>query len=144
MTAKEKLFQIGVKGLITNTKGEILLLFSGDWHLKHQTEHWDIPGGRVQEGHTLLETLQREMEEETGIKKITQPKFFTAAASNFPDIPIDGHMVGLLLMVYKVKIPDGSEIRLSHEHSKYEWVAPKEAAKRLAYKYPADFTELLV
>lgn len=142
--AQEKLFQIGVKALITNDKDEILLLDSGEWHLKHQTQHWDIPGGRIQEGHTVLETLQREVEEETGIKEVIEPQFFTAAMSNFKDIPVDGHQVGLLLMVYKVKIPKNSEIKLSHEHSGYEWVSSKEAAERLAYKYPPEFTKLLV
>jgi len=141
--AQEKLFQIGVKALITNAKGEILVLDSGDWHLKNQTRHWDIPGGRVQEGQTILETLQREVEEETGIKKISQPQFFTAVVSNFKDIPIDGHQVGLILMIYTVKIPQNGKITLSDEHSGYEWVGSKEAAKRLAYKYPPEFTNKL-
>ncbi len=139
----EKLFQVGIKALITNGEGKILVLDSGEWHLKHQTRHWDIPGGRIQEGHSVLETLQREVEEETGIKKISNPEFFTAVVSNFKDVPIDGHMVGLLLMVYKVIIPENSKIVLSNEHSGYEWVDKKEAAKRLAYKYPLEFTTLL-
>ena len=141
--SKEKLFQVGVKALITNDKDEILVLDSGEWHLKHQTQHWDIPGGRIQEGHTALETLQREVEEETGIKEVIDPSFFTAAVSNFKDIPVGEYKVGLLLMVYKVKIPQNSQIKLSHEHSGYEWVTRKEAAKRLAYKYPSEFTDLL-
>jgi 8-oxo-dGTP pyrophosphatase MutT (NUDIX family) len=141
--AQEKLFQVGVKALITNAKGEILVLDSGDWHLKNQTRHWDIPGGRIQEGHSVAETLQREVEEETGITKVSNSKFFTAVVSNFKDIPIDGHMVGLILMVYRVKVPENSKIVLSEEHSNYEWVAPAEAAKRLTYKYPAGFTDLL-
>jgi ADP-ribose pyrophosphatase YjhB (NUDIX family) len=141
--AQEKLFQVGIKALITNAKGEILLLDSGNWHLKNQVRHWDIPGGRIQEGHSLLETLQREVREETGIKKISEPVFFTAAMSNFKDMPLGEHMVGLLLMIYKVKIPKDSKISLSEEHSGYEWVIPNEAAKRLAYKYSPEFTQLL-
>lgn len=139
---KEKLFQVGVKALITNDKNEILVLDSGEWHLKHQTQHWDIPGGRIQEGHTILETLQREVLEETGVKSLNKAEFFTSVISNF-EIPLDSRQVGLVLMVYKVKIPENSKIKLSHEHSGFEWVESKEAAKRLSYKYPPEFTDLL-
>jgi ADP-ribose pyrophosphatase YjhB (NUDIX family) len=142
--AQEKLFQVGVKALITNDKDEILVLDSGEWHLKHQTQHWDIPGGRIQEGHTVSDTLQREVEEETGIKEIIDVEFFTAVVSNFKDIPVGDHKVGLMLMVYKVKVPQDSKVTLSHEHSGFEWVNREEAAKRLGYKYPPEFTEKLL
>jgi 8-oxo-dGTP pyrophosphatase MutT (NUDIX family) len=138
--AEEKLFQVGVKALITSKKGNILVLFSGDWHLKNQTEHWDIPGGRIQEGQTALQTLRREVEEETGIKEISKIEPFSGVISNFKDIPVGEHNVGLALIIYKVGIPDSSEVILSPEHSNYEWVGAKEAARRLAYKYPQEFT----
>ncbi len=141
--ATEKLFQVGVKALITNSDAKILVLDSGDWHLKHQKRHWDIPGGRVQEGHSVQETLQREIGEETGIKKIESSDFFTAVVSNH-QIPFEDKMLGLVLMVYKVKIPAKSQIKLSDEHTDYEWVSKKEASKRLAQKYPPQFTKLLV
>ncbi len=138
----EKLFQVGIKALIENDEGRILLLDSGDWHLKHQKRHWDIPGGRIQEGHSALYTLKREIEEETGIKTIIESEFFTAVVSNF-NIPVGGQKIGLILMVYKVKIPKNSKIILSEEHTGYEWVSRKMAAARLDYKYPPEFTELL-
>lgn len=141
--AQEKLFQVGVKGLIMNSEGKVLVLDSGDWHLKHQSRHWDIPGGRIQEGDGIYETLVREIDEETGIKDVTEAELLTTVVSNFKDIPIGGHKVGLILMVYKVKIPEKSNIVLSNEHSGFEWVSTKEAGKRLAYKYPPEFTKLL-
>lgn len=141
--AKEKLFQIGVKALIVNDKGQVLVLDSGDWHLKNQERHWDIPGGRIQEGYSVLDTLRREVQEETGITKISKPELFTAVVSNFADRPIDGRNVGLALVIYRVEIPKNSKIILSEEHIGYEWVNKPEAAKRLAYKYPAEFTNLL-
>lgn len=140
---KEKLFQIGVKALIVNKQGKILVLDSGDWHLKHQQRHWDIPGGRIQEGHSILETLRREMAEETGITKFTKPKFFSAVISNFESRLEDGRTAGLALMIYRVGIPENSKIILSEEHSGYEWVSKKVAAERLRYKYPAEFTDQL-
>lgn len=140
--SKEKLFQVGVKALIENESGKILLLDSGDWHLKHQERHWDIPGGRIKEGHSALDTLKREVEEETGFTQVLDPSFFTAVISNF-EFKAEGHNVGLLLMIYRVGVPPNINVVLSEEHSGYEWVDRKEAAKRLAYKYPSEFTNLL-
>lgn len=138
----EKLFQVGVKALIENDEGKVLLLDSGDGHLKNHKRHWDIPGGRIKEGHSISDTLQREIKEETGVKEIKTPKFFTAVISNL-ELPHNGKMIGLALMIYKTKIPGDSKIILSEEHASYKWVSPEEAAERLAYKYPSEFTKLL-
>lgn len=143
--AKEKLFQVGVKGLIENKSGQILL-FKADvsQHRIQTTAYWDIPGGRIQEGHSALMTLRREIAEEAGITKIIEPTFFSAVISNH-EIPLaDGKRSGLLLMIYKVKIPAKTKITLSDEHTGVEWVDKKEAAKRLAHKYPPEFTNLLL
>lgn len=139
----EKLFQIGVKALIANTKDQFLVMDSGDWHHKDQKRHWDIPGGRIQEGESILEALKREIKEETGLTKIGKVELFSSVISNFPDREINGRQVGLALIIYKVTISDNSKIALSQEHSGHEWVSSKEAATRLAYKYPNEFTNLL-
>ena len=39
----------------------------GEWDLQG---HWDFPKGHVDKGETEIETATRELEEETGIKKI--------------------------------------------------------------------------
>ncbi len=139
---KEKLFHVGVKALIENNQGEVLLLKAPAWEKGNIEAHWDIPGGRIQEGQTADAALNREIKEETGVKKVEYSEFFTAIISNH-QIPYKDIMFGLVLMVYKVKIPKNSKIKLSEEHTDYEWVSKKEAAKRLSYKYPPQFTNLL-
>lgn len=140
---KEKLFHVGVKGLISNAAGKILLLEVDTSTFKNRTPHWDIPGGRIQVGQGVQEALAREVEEELGVTEIGTPEFFTAVISNI-EIPVsDTEKVGLVLMVYKVKIPADAEITLSAEHTGFEWVSPDVAAERLAHKYPKDFTNKL-
>lgn len=138
----EKLFHVGIKALVTDHGGKILLLKVDTSHFRtNATEHWDIPGGRMQTGQSVEETLQREVEEEIGLAEIGQISFFTAAVSNI-EIPVsESEKVGLVLMVYRVKPPKVEQIVLSEEHTAYEWVSPKIAAQRLQYKYPAEFTE---
>ncbi|OGM99709.1 MAG: hypothetical protein A3B91_01580 [Candidatus Yanofskybacteria bacterium RIFCSPHIGHO2_02_FULL_41_29] len=55
-----KLFQVSIKGLIIK-ENKILLL-----HEKKDT--WDLPGGRLQHGESFEQTLERECEEEMGVK----------------------------------------------------------------------------
>jgi 8-oxo-dGTP pyrophosphatase MutT (NUDIX family) len=139
--SKEKLFFVGIKGLIRNSAGQYLLLkASVRNHTVNTKPYWDIPGGRIEEGADALTTLQREIEEETGITVIRNAQFLTAVISHH-QIPLDnGTTAGLVLMVYTVEIEEGTAINLSPEHTDYEWVDSTVAAERLSNKYPEDFT----
>lgn len=142
--ASEKLFHVGVKALIVDQRDRVLLLkVNTEKFKKDKTPHWDIPGGRIQEGQTALETLQREVAEETGIGVIVKAEYLTGVISNI-EIPVnDALTVGLVLVVYKVTIPAHCEVVLSEEHTAYEWVTRTEAAQRLNFKYPQEFTNAL-
>lgn len=142
---KEMMFYIGVKALIEDKKGRILLFHSPGWSQQNIQPHWDLPGGRIDVGENLLTALKREIYEETGIKKYSKPQFFYATISHhLTTHKIYDFKVGLAILVYKIKIPGSSEFKISDEHTKYEWVTPKEAGKRLSEKYPNDFTQLLI
>ena len=39
---------------------------------------WDIVGGRIEHGKSLLENLKREVSEETGLELVGEPKLVTA------------------------------------------------------------------
>ena len=58
---KERIFNPGVRAIILNEKGEVLLQHRMD------TGHWDLPAGGVELGETALEALRREVFEETGL-----------------------------------------------------------------------------
>lgn len=139
----DELFYVGVKGLIENKEGKILLLQAIVKDPLVSTEpYWDLPGGRVQEGQTIEEALRREIEEETSVKNLSILTLFTTVISNHLS-KWQGRTTGLILVIYKAQISGGSKIRLSDEHLAYEWVDRKEAAKRLVHKYPKEFTALL-
>jgi 8-oxo-dGTP pyrophosphatase MutT (NUDIX family) len=142
--ANEKLFYVGVKGLIQNTEGKILLLKADvSSHRNVAEAYWDIPGGRIEEGGDELSTLHREIEEETGIAELGGVEFFYAVVSKH-QIPLtEDTLAGLLLMIYKVTVPEDATVTISKEHIDYEWVEKTEATKRLSNKYPSSFTNLL-
>ena len=139
---KEDIFQLGIKALITNGAQKILLLKVNTEKLTGYTgeAYWDIPGGRIERGSTINETLRREVEEEIGIKNIEIIRPFTMVLSNIR-IPFQTSDTGLILYISECRAPEPVEINLSEEHSEYGWFSQSDAAQLLTYKYPAEFTD---
>lgn len=135
----ERLFQVGIKGLITNNSGQILLLQSVS---RDGEERWDLPGGRMDENETFEQTLERELIEEIGTSYTTEPVFVKSVLSK-STIQVGDNRVGLILNVYRVSIPKDIEIQLNDYETAYEWVEPIEASHRLTNKYPPEFNEVL-
>lgn len=140
----EKLFHVGIKALIVNENQQILLLKVNPDSLKDNKfgVYWDIPGGRIQSGDSVMDTLVRELGEETGLTEISSCEFFHATISPI-EIPTNEGTVGLVLMIYKVGVDQGGPMLLSDEHSDYAWKSFNEAADLLSVKFPSDFTERL-
>lgn len=60
----ETRFNVSVGGIITNEKGEVLLLR----HVFRPGTGWGIPGGFISKGEQPEKALKRELEEETGLR----------------------------------------------------------------------------
>lgn len=135
MDQKEDCFHLGVKALIFNEKNKILLL---ERHHPSKKTYWDIPGGRLQRGESLIETLTREVKEETGFEKISDIRPFTMLLTTIR-IPTHEGDVGLIFSVFHCKILGVANPILSEEHTNFEWFDPKEAAQKLSAQYPNEF-----
>lgn len=133
-------FYVGTKALITDRKGRILLLRKVPRRKSDKWKpFWDLPGGKTQ-GHGLEETLAREVKEEIGIENMKIVKLHDAAIANFK---IHGGKDGLLMLLYRCKVPEESKIRLSKEHDCYRWAGKEEARRLLSFMLPEDCTHRL-
>ena len=109
---------VGVKGLIVKDEKVLLLKRSGD------RSFWDAPGGRINEGEALSDTLPRELKEE--LPSITGVTVGSLVSAHVLSRNIrDG--VGLTLLFYKVAADFSGGIALSDEHSEYKWMTYEEA-----------------
>ena len=77
---------------------------------------WSIPGGIVDPGETPQEAAARELFEEAGITP-TGPLWLVAA------VHLKGYGMDLLSLRYACPC-DAGDVRLSHEHSGWQWCDP--------------------
>lgn len=139
---KEDIFHLGVKAIIRNSKGKILILQNNPNYASGlNPPHWDLPGGRLKRGDNLEGTLKREVEEEIGIKSIKIIKFLDATVSNFR-MPAGKNTVGLILFTFLCTIKNPQDVKLiDEEHINFKWVDPKEAAEFLKVKFSENLAK---
>jgi len=67
------ILKVGVKVLLKNRDGKYLLIRRSLVKYPDIAGRWDIPGGRIKPGTTLLENLEREINEETNLRLASKP-----------------------------------------------------------------------
>ncbi len=85
---------------------------------KNGMEIYDFPGGRIDDGETIEDGLERELKEELNIKSFTLGPLLNA----FEWFHYGKKKIGLMVLCYIVDA-DISNIRLSKEHVKFDWVS---------------------
>lgn len=141
--ANEDIFHLGVKALIKNKKGQVLVLHSNPKYSREDNtpDHWDLPGGRLQKGQSIEETLTREVEEEIGIKHLKIIKLLDASISK---LRLMQENYGLILFTYLCSIGDPDNVKLmDDEHTEYRWCSPEEAAGLLSTKFSNSLVEVV-
>jgi 8-oxo-dGTP pyrophosphatase MutT (NUDIX family) len=97
----------------------------------------------VQKGDSQVDTLKRELFEETGVSNIHNIKPIAMVLSKIR-IPLKtGGDVGLILSIFSCNIDGHAKITISDENTEYKWSEPNEASKLLEFKYPEEFTALI-
>jgi ADP-ribose pyrophosphatase YjhB (NUDIX family) len=112
--------QVGVKVLLKNSDGKILLLKRSEEKYGKTQGSWDIPGGRIDPGSELIANLKREVEEETRLAMISAPRLVAAQ-----DImPPERHIVRLTYTAHT----EGEPVLDLTESTEYRWLTFAELA----------------
>lgn len=107
-----KKFHVGVKGIIHDERGVLLL--------KHaHSGWWESPGGRLDDDEDLEDALVRELGEELPGCRVLSVGKPLGAVRVHKDIEAD---ISLALIYYPVQVELPSEIALSTEHTEMCWV----------------------
>jgi len=99
--------------------------------LHYPAGHWDYPKGNIEKGEQELETVRREIKEETGIedvviidgfKKVVEYNYKRNSASLHKEVS------------YYVAQCQTSKVTISFEHIGYQWLGYEAAMKKLTFK----------
>ncbi len=113
--------QVGVKILLENKDGKYLIVRRSAEKYPEVGPKWDIVGGRINPGASLIENLKREVVEETGLDITGEPKLITAQDI----LRIAGKHIVRLTYIGEA---DG-EVSLSDEHDDYKWLSLEDISK---------------
>lgn len=104
------------KAVILDKNNQALMLYRSASHPRQPLEP-DLPGGITEADETIEDGLVREILEETGIiVERTALKLLFTFTQDFPGVSVNR-------LLYAVKLVENApEIKISYEHSKYEWV----------------------
>ena len=105
-----------VAGVIRNEKGEILCTLRDQGKYDYVSFKWEFPGGKIEEGETLEQTLTRELHEELEID-VKIEKFFVQVEHDYPDFHLSMAVFDCKLISKEMKM---------NVHKQVKWLAPKE------------------
>ena len=121
--AKTTITQKSVGAIIMNAKNEVLIMFSS------QNKYWEFPKGKMEHGEKELDTLKREVYEETGIQRFRlNPGFRDYLRYTFR---VGSKLIRKTVVYYMFKT--GAQVQVSDEHLKFKWVPLSAVRKDLKH-----------
>jgi phosphoglycolate phosphatase len=111
-----------VGALITNTRGEVLLLRTHKW-----SHRWGIPGGKIKRGESCEDALRREVKEETGLDLGEVTFVMVQDCVEPPEFMRSAHF--LLLNYAACCLTPEPQVVLNDEAEAFQWLPWAEAVQ---------------
>jgi len=115
----EKKIDFGIKALIIQD-GKFLMMHNNG----EDEDLWELPGGRMEFGETIEQTVVRELKEETGL--VVEP---LRILDSWNLIRGNYQVAGV---IYLCSFKEG-EIKLSDEHDAYKWMPAEKNSVEALY-----------
>jgi len=127
-------FSAGIGALIVDESDESYLVLKRSLKKDFAAGAWECVTGRVDQGEGFEDALRREVREELGIEV---DLLFIIGTTHFHR-GVERPENELLGVVYCCSSPRSEEIRLSHEHSEYQWVKAHEVGQLSSDNNPSE------
>lgn len=94
-------------------------------------DYWDLPKGHIEKGEKEIDTVRREVEEETGLKDIEFLEGFKSGIRYF--FRFQGENILKFVTFYLAKT-NTKDVKVSEEHLSFAWLTYEEAQAQLKFK----------
>jgi len=98
---------------------------------KAPKDYWDFPKGHIEKGENEIDTVKREIEEETGVTDVKFVEGFKEWIKYF--FKFKGKNVLKFVTFYLLETKT-KDVKISGEHIGFEWLPYEEALKQLTFK----------
>lgn len=125
---KKFTLQIAGGGLVFNANKEMLFIF--------RRNKWDLPKGKLEAGETVEACAVREVEEETGLKKVVPKRFLVNTYHTYHE---SGKHVMKESFWYLMEVPGNPELipQVEEDITQATWIKPEALTKILSNTYPS-------
>lgn len=121
MKKEFKLF-VAQKAIIVKDGKVLIIREASTYEESTNIGKWGVPGGRIRPGEKIVEALQREVFEETGLKiQVGQP---IHVDEWFPEVK--GEYWHIVATFREGKVEGDESVKLSNEHDSYAWIEEKD------------------
>lgn len=102
---------------------------------KAPKEYWDLPKGHIEKGEKEIDTVKREVREETGLENIELIEGFKEWIKYF--FKLKGKTIFKTVVFYLAKTRE-EKVKISQEHLGYKWLPYQQALEQLTFQNAKD------
>ncbi len=119
-------FWLSVKAVVIDQEQQKVLVLKRSKKEKFHTSAYDLPGGHVDKGESVAECLKREIKDETGLE------VEVGDILAIREYPREHKMFNKIKALRFIAYYKGGKVKLSKEHSDFEWLTFEEVKTKLA------------
>jgi len=124
--SKARIMMLTIKAVVFNKEGKVLILKRAK-NDKLNPSKYDLPGGHIEKGESLNESIIREVQEETGLQ-VVMGNIIDVVEFPQDSLLFKEEKRGIRCICYA----NSSKVELSHEHDEYEWVSLNQITEKLS------------
>lgn len=96
--------------------------------------YWEFPKGKIENKESIKETVKREISEETCLNKLFFIPGFQWVLKWFYQFEGKTIFKETIYLLAKIKTQEKSQVKINHEHEKFEWIPYEKAMQKLKKK----------